>query len=122
MSQSGSSLAFSLKYLNRSVQLLEDVMKANMNLKFALLVVFVVVSGSLIPMPAHASEMKSCRVVTSDVGTITGHSKGGVSAFEDAATQCFDRHDALSLKTRGHLLDEDAGVTVIDQCANIKCS
>ena len=96
----------------------------------ALVAVVSVASNWFAPSIKHASRLpssvttqsKTCRVVTNDVGTITGHAKAGVSAFEDAATQCFDRHDELSLERRGHLLDEDAGITVIDQCANIKCS
>ena len=116
-------------YLNRCLKLM--VNSGRTIALFATFAVMLSIAGSwLTPSVEHASrqpssittQMKTCRVVTNDVGTITGHAKAGVSAFEDAATQCFDRHDELSLESRGHLLDEEAGITVIDQCANIKCS
>ena len=99
-------------------------LSVNMSLKLALLMATVVMGSILAPSSAHASasEKRSCRVETTDVGTITGHARGEISALEDAATQCFDRHDQLSLKVHGRLMDEEAGITVIDQCANIKCT
>ena len=111
--------------LDRSFKLALKVAGAAALAAFVL-IANITMAPSLQPVSRQPSSVtpqtKTCRVVTNDVGTITGHAKSGVSAFEDAATQCFDRHDELSLERRGHLLDEEAGIIVIDQCANIKCS
>ncbi len=73
--------------------------------------------------PAHASDKKTCKVATNDVGTIVGRGSNSEKAFEDAATQCFDRHAQLYKMRKGKdMTDDDAGLTVIDVCANISCA
>lgn len=71
---------------------------------------------------AMASEKKSCKVTTNDIGTITGRGPSSEAAFEDAATQCFERRAELFRLKRGTEVDEETGLLFIDVCANIKCS
>lgn len=63
----------------------------------------------------------TCKVKTNDIGTIIGHGADASAAFEDAATQCFDRYTTLS-KARNRAVDEEAQLSWIDTCANVKCS
>jgi hypothetical protein len=77
---------------------------------------------SALTSTAHASE-KKCKVATNDVGTIIGRGPSSEEAFEDAATQCFDRHEKLyKMKKSSDHVDEDSGLVMIDVCANIRCS
>ena len=62
----------------------------------------------------------TCKVKTNDIGTIIGHGSDASAAFEDAATQCFDRYSSLS-KARNRGADEEAQLSWIDTCANVKC-
>jgi hypothetical protein len=91
------------------------------NLGFATVLAMVLAAFMLAPTTSHASEMKTCKLKTNDIGTILGKGKTQAAAFEDAATQCFDRHSAAYKIKKGTDLDEDAGLVVIDVCANIKC-
>ncbi len=59
-----------------------------------------------------------CRVETGDIGTIIAR---GPAAFEDAATQCFDRRMQLHKVRHGKPADMETGELFIDLCANIKC-
>ncbi len=70
---------------------------------------------------AHAGDKKVCKVSTNDVGTIIGRGPTAEDAFEDAATQCFDRREQRHSMSKG-ALDEETGLVVIDSCANIRCS
>ena len=64
----------------------------------------------------------SCKVKTNDIGTIVGHGSDHEAAFEDAATQCFDRYSLLNKATNSRQpADDDAKLIWIDTCANIKC-
>lgn len=70
----------------------------------------------------HAAEMATCKVKTNDIGTIVGKGRNPSAAFEDAATKCFDRREKLyKMKNKQAALDEDSGMVMIDNCANIKC-
>ncbi len=72
---------------------------------------------------AFGSEVKAtCKVETTDIGTIVGKGPSRNIAFEDAATQCFDRRAQLYRMKKGSNVDEEAGLVMIDTCANIKCS
>lgn len=71
---------------------------------------------------ANASDKKVCKVSTNDVGTIVGRGATAEAAFEDAATQCFDRREARHNMSKGGGLDEETGLVVIDSCANIRCN
>ena len=70
---------------------------------------------------AQAGEQKTCKVKTNDIGTIVGRGPSSDAAFEDAATKCFDRRASLYRAKKGTNVDEDAGLVMIDTCANIKC-
>lgn len=63
----------------------------------------------------------TCRYKSPDVGVIIGRGPSSEAAFEDAATQCFERRSSLHKARRGSAMDEDTGLTVIDSCANLKC-
>jgi hypothetical protein len=62
-----------------------------------------------------------CKVSLPDVGTIIGKGSTKNLAFEDAATKCFDKKEAQA-KRASASLDEDTGLKIIDQCANVRCS
>ncbi|MES2855982.1 MAG: hypothetical protein V4692_08965 [Bdellovibrionota bacterium] len=64
---------------------------------------------------------KTCKVSTNDIGTIVGSGSNREAAFEDAATKCFDRRSQLYQMKKGANVDEDAGLVMIDMCANIRC-
>ncbi|MES2962391.1 MAG: hypothetical protein V4760_00780 [Bdellovibrionota bacterium] len=70
---------------------------------------------------AQAGEKKVCKVSTNDIGTIVGKGSNSDAAFEDAATQCFDRRSKLYSMKNGGSVDEDSGLVMIDMCANIRC-
>lgn len=61
-----------------------------------------------------------CKVQLEDVGTIIGKGATKNLAFEDAATKCFDKKEAR-VKRSSASLDEDTGLKIIDQCANLRC-
>jgi hypothetical protein len=63
----------------------------------------------------------TCKVKTNDIGTIIGHGSDESAAFEDAATQCFDRYTILNNAKKRAPADEEAQLTWIDTCANVKC-
>lgn len=67
------------------------------------------------------TKMKTCKVNTNDIGPIIGRGPSSADAFEDAATQCFERRSQLFRMKRGANMDEETGLTVIDTCANITC-
>lgn len=70
---------------------------------------------------AEAAEKKVCKVATNDIGTIVGRGSNTDAAFEDAATQCFERREQLYKMKKGGTVDEDSGLVMIDMCANIRC-
>ncbi len=71
---------------------------------------------------AEAGEKKICRYTASDIGTIVGKGANFPQAYEDAATQCFERQAERYRKKHKAELDEDHGIAIIDVCANITCS
>ena len=46
---------------------------------------------------AQAAGKSSCKVETADIGTTIGNGPSSEAAFEDAATQCFERRRQLFL-------------------------
>lgn len=92
-------------------------------MKYALVMLAVVGLNLALSPSAFASDKKLCKVTTTDIGTIVGRGPSSAEAFEDAATQCFDRRAQLYKMKKGKDVqtDEDAGLVMIDVCANIKC-
>ena len=88
---------------------------------FAVLMVTTTASV-ILSSEASAKDLSTCKIKTNDVGTIIGKGRTPAAAFEDAATQCFERHADLHQMTKGKSVDEDAGLVMIDTCVNIKCS
>lgn len=70
---------------------------------------------------AMAAVPATCKVETNDVGTIVGKGRTKDDAFVDAATQCFERRQRLYSMSKGHDVDEESGIAMIDLCANIRC-
>jgi hypothetical protein len=68
-----------------------------------------------------AVDKSTCKVSTNDIGTIIGRGSSSSDAFEDAATQCFERREKLYRMKKGSSMDEDTGLAMIDNCANIRC-
>jgi len=66
------------------------------------------------------AEAAVCKVQLEDVGTIIGKGATKLLAFEDAAEKCFDKKAARARRAAASL-DEDTGLTIIDQCANVRC-
>lgn len=69
-----------------------------------------------------AEEVHTCRYQSAEIGTVTGKGKTEAQAFENAAVQCFDRHQALVREFRGEEEAKKRGLLHIDICANITCS
>ncbi|RYZ66476.1 MAG: hypothetical protein EOP05_19090 [Proteobacteria bacterium] len=88
-------------------------------LAFALIAAAIQVTGF---STAFAGDKKVCKVLTNDIGTIVGRGPTSADAFEDAATQCFDRRESLFRMKKGSNLDEETGLVMIDSCANVRCS
>lgn len=88
----------------------------------ALIAAAVLTAIAFSPSNAEAGEKTTCKVATNDIGTIVGRGANKDTAFEDAATQCFDRRAKLYQMRKGASVDEDSGLVMIDMCANIKCS
>ena len=86
-----------------------------------LFILGLVAAVQLASFSAQAGDKKVCKVATNDIGTIIGRGPNSDLAFEDAATQCFDRRAQLYRLQKGGNLDEDTGLVVIDSCANIRC-
>lgn len=86
---------------------------------FALVLMLLLSFGEL--GKAHAAEKKVCKVATNDIGTIVGRGSSFDAAFEDAATQCFERRQKLYTMKKGGTVDEESGLVMIDMCANIRC-
>lgn len=70
---------------------------------------------------AHAAPKTTCKVTTNDIGTIIGRGENHSEAFEDAATQCFERRQNRYLASRGSSIDEETNLVMIDACVNIRC-
>lgn len=86
-----------------------------------LFVITVLALATLAGSHAEAADKKVCKVSTNDIGTIVGRGPNSDEAFEDAATQCFDRREKLYRMKKGAAMDEDTGIAMIDNCANIRC-
>lgn len=82
---------------------------------------FILFSAVLI-LGSFAQASETCKVETSDIGTIVGKGSNSSEAFEDAAEKCFDRRAALYRAKRGRSLAEDDGLVIIDICANVRCT
>lgn len=61
-----------------------------------------------------------CKVKLDDVGTIVGKGATKNLAFEDAASQCFDKK-ASKARRASASVNEDVGLQIIDICANVRC-
>ncbi len=85
---------------------------------FAILLLLSILVFSL----SEAAEMATCRVSTNDIGTIVGRGKDASEAFEDAATQCFDRRSKHFTLNRKVAADEETALVFIDLCANVQCA
>ena len=66
------------------------------------------------------AEAATCKVKLEDVGTIIGKGATKNLAFEDAAEKCFDRKTSSGVRSSASL-SEDAGLAIIDVCANLRC-
>jgi hypothetical protein len=92
------------------------------NTFISLMMVVATLLAVLLPQSVYAAKDRAvCRVSTNDVGSFTGRGKTESEAFEDAAVQCFDSHMAISKMRKNNVQDEDAWLTIIDVCANLKC-
>jgi hypothetical protein len=75
--------------------------------------------ATLLAMQTQA-QAATCKVKLEDVGTIIGKGATKNLAFEDAATQCFDKK-ASKVSRNSASVKEDVGMNIIDICANVRC-
>ena len=69
----------------------------------------------------HASAA-TCKVRLEELKTtIVGKGLTAELAFEDAATQCFEKKASRARRPSHSAIDEDLGLAIIDQCANVRC-
>jgi hypothetical protein len=67
---------------------------------------------------AHAGGKEVCKIQD---GKFIGHGATKDAAFEDAATQCFEKFRSQYRAKHGDNVGEDTGLMYIDICANVKC-
>jgi hypothetical protein len=72
--------------------------------------------------PQSDAQAATCKVSTSDIGTILARGKTKWDAFESAAEICYDRRAKLHRLKHGSDPDADTSELLIDTCANVKCS
>ncbi len=83
---------------------------------------FTVVFASVMGLPNAFAKDATCKVKTNDIGTIVGKGPDEATAFDDAATKCFDRYSLLhKAKYNRGPAEEEVQLVWIDTCANIKC-
>ncbi len=75
--------------------------------------------ATVLAMQVHA-EAAVCKVKLEDVGTIIGKGATKNLAFEDAASQCFDKKASKARRSQASI-SEDTGMSIIDICANVRC-
>lgn len=64
----------------------------------------------------------TCKVRLEELKTtIIGKGSTAELAFEDAATQCFEKKASRARRPSQNSVDEDLGLAIIDQCANVRC-
>lgn len=81
--------------------------------------VVVIAMAALLVMQTNA-QAAVCKVKLEDVGTIIGKGSTKNLAFEDAASQCFDKKASRARRATASM-SEDAGLNIIDICANVRC-
>lgn len=89
------------------------------------IMLLMVAAVSVVSVSANAEGARkgtTCVYKSDDLGTIVGRGPSSSAAFEDAATKCFDRRAHLYKAKHNQTVDEDAGLTIIDVCANITCA
>ena len=85
-------------------------------------VALVTFTAPLVQASGGGRKATVCMYESQDLGSLIGHGPNEMAAFDDAATKCFDRRVHLYKAKHGQTVDEDAGLAIIDACANIKCS
>lgn len=93
-----------------------------LTLNFALTLAMTLILAFAFSDASAATEKATCKVKTNDIGTIIGRGSNHDTAFEDAATQCFERRSQIYRFKKGANVDEDSGLVMIDMCANIRCN
>lgn len=78
-----------------------------------------IATAAMLAMQTQA-QAAVCKVKLDDVGTIIGKGATKNLAFEDAASQCFDKKASKSRRATASL-SESAGLDIIDLCANVRC-
>jgi hypothetical protein len=68
------------------------------------------------------AQAATCKVHLEDLNTtIIGKGRTSEAAFEDAAMKCFDKKAGQVRRPQHEKVDEDSGLAIIDQCANLRC-
>ncbi|MBN8541740.1 MAG: hypothetical protein J0L82_15215 [Deltaproteobacteria bacterium] len=82
----------------------------------SLFVVAIVLSFS------NQASAATCKVRLEELKTtIVGKGSTAELAFEDAATQCFEKKASRARRPSQNSVDEELGLAIIDQCANVRC-
>lgn len=79
----------------------------------------------LMVLASQANAVEKCKFhlndLTKDELVAVGETKD--MAQGNAATKCFNMYEEMSLRRTGHgLTDDDAGVMIVNQCTNVRCS
>ncbi len=69
-----------------------------------------------------ASDSKTCKFETGDIGTVIGHGETRNQAYGDAIEKCYMKREALFERARAHVVDVERGQDLIDSCSEMKCS
>lgn len=71
---------------------------------------------------SNQASAATCKVRLEELKTtIVGKGSTAELAFEDAATQCFEKKASRARRPSQNSVDEELGLAIIDQCANVRC-
>lgn len=70
--------------------------------------------------PAFGAEGE-CKVTLAGLPTFTAKATATASAFENAATQCFELSEKRETRTHAGRTNDEIKLDIIDRCANLRC-
>ena len=90
--------------------------------KFARVFFFTVTMIAIVMSFQANASAATCKVRLEELNTtIIGRGRTAELAFEDAAEKCFDKKASKVRRPTQSKIDEDSGLAIIDQCANLRC-
>jgi hypothetical protein len=90
--------------------------------KFARVFFFTFTALAIVMSFQAFADAATCKVRLEEMNTtIIGRGRTAEAAFEDAAMKCFDKKADQAPRPSQSKIDEDSGLAIIDQCANLRC-